>query len=123
YFILGTNVITEPTNNSYHATNAYFTTDDNDQPNYRIRARRVIIIPGHSIEAHHATLFLGDVPVFYFPYYKKSLGRHPNNFEFLAGYRSQWGPYLLNTYNWYWNEKLHGAIHLDLRGERGIAGG
>jgi len=123
YFVSGTNLVTNPTNNTYTGTNTYFTTDDNANPNYRIRARKVTIIPGKMIEAEHATLYLGDVPVFYFPYYKKSLGRHPNNFEFLVGYRSQWGPFLLNTYNWYWNEKLHGGLHLDLRGERGIGGG
>lgn len=123
YFITGSHLITDPTNKSYTGTNAYFSTDDNARPNYRIRARKVILIPGQSIEAQHATLYLGDVPVFYFPYYHRSLGRHPNNYEFLIGYRSEWGPYLLNTYNWYWNERIHGALHLDLRGQRGLAGG
>ncbi len=123
YFISGDHLLTNPTNQTYTTTNAYFSTDDNARPNYRIRARKVVIIPGQMIEAQHATLYLGDVPVFYFPYYKRSLGRHPNNFEFLAGYRSEWGPYLLNTYNWYWNERLHGGLHLDLRGQRGLGGG
>jgi LPS-assembly protein len=123
YFVGGTNMITDPTNHSYTATNGYFTTDDNPDPNYRIRAKKIVIVPGKSIEAHEATLYIGDVPVFYFPYYHKSLDRHPNNYEFLAGYRSQWGPFLLNTYNWYWDQRLHSAVNLDLRGKRGLAGG
>jgi len=123
YFLTGSNLVTDPTNNAYIATNGAFTTDDHPQPNYQIRARKIIVIPGQSIEARHALVYLEGVPVFYFPYYHKSLDRHPNNYEFLAGYRSAWGPYLLNTYNWYWNERLNGSLNLDLRGERGIAGG
>lgn len=123
YFITAEKVVTEPTNNAYVATNATFTTDDHPDPNYRIRAKKLIIIPGKSLEARHATLYAGDVPVFYYPYYKKSLDRHPNNFEFTPGFRSTWGPFLLSSYNWYWDRRLSGALNLDFRGERGFAGG
>ena len=123
YFISGESLMTEPTNNTYITTNGYFTTDDVQTPAYRIRAKKIIIVPGKSIEARDAIAYLGDVPVFYFPYYHKEIGRHPNNYEFLAGYRSLWGPFLLNTFNWYWDAQLNGAVNLDLRGTRGIAGG
>ncbi len=123
YFISGSNLVTVPTNNAYIATNGTFTTDDRAEPGFRIRARTIIIVPGEYVEARHAIAYVGDRPVMYFPYYHKALGRHPNNYDFLAGYRSSWGPFLLNTYNWYWNERLNGAVHLDLRGERGLAGG
>ncbi len=123
YFVSGTNLITNPTNQTYTATNSSFTTDDHPNPNYRIRAKQIVIVPGKSIEAREALLYFGDVPVFYYPYYHRSLERHPNNYDFLAGYRSEWGPFLLNTYNWYWNRHIHTALNLDLRGERGIAGG
>jgi lipopolysaccharide assembly outer membrane protein LptD (OstA) len=123
YFLSGSNLLTSPSNNAYIATNGTFTTDDNPEPNYRIRAKTLTIIPGKSIEAHHALIYIGDVPVMYLPYYHKNLDRHPNNYEFLAGYRSSWGAFLLNTYNWYWNERLNGAVNLDLRSDRGIGGG
>jgi LPS-assembly protein len=123
YFATGENLITNPTNNSYIATNGMFTTDDNPQPNYRLRAKKIIITPGKSIEARHAVLYVGSMPVFYYPYFHKDLGRHPNNFELLPGYRSSWGPFLLTSYNWYWDKHLHGAVNMDARGERGIAGG
>ena len=123
YFIAGESLLTDPTNNAYLGTNGTFTTDDNPKPNYKVRAKKIVIVPGRYIEARHAIFYVYDVPVMYFPYYHKEAGRHPNNYEFLAGYRSTWGPFLLNTYNWYWNERLNGALNLDLRGERGIAGG
>ncbi len=123
YFIQGTNMITSPTNQAYTVTNTFFTTDDHPDPGYRIYAKQIVVVPGKSIEARHAVMYAGVVPVMYFPYYSKSLDRHPNHFDFLVGHRSEWGPYLLSTYNWYWNKRLDGAVNLDLRGERGVAGG
>ena len=110
YFVQGTNMITTPTNQTYTVTNTYLTTDDHPDPGYRIYAQQITVIPGESIKARHALFYLGDVPVMYFPYFTKTLDRHPNNYDFLAGYRSTWGAYLLNTYNWYWNERLDGAV-------------
>jgi len=46
-------------------------------------------------------MYAEGVPVFYFPYYKRNLGPHANNLNFLPGYRSAYGPYLLTTYTWY----------------------
>lgn len=123
YFAAGDHLLTNPTNQHYTATNGIFTTDDNANPNYRVRAKKIVIVPGQSIEARHAVLYLGRVPVMYFPYYRKEAGRHPNNYEFLAGYRSQWGAYLLNTYNWYWDERLSGELNFDLRSKRGLGEG
>ena len=65
----------------------------------------------------------GDVPVMYLPYYHRSLKRHPNFLEYTPGYRSRFGPYLLTSYNWYWNDRLDGVIHLDERVSRGVGGG
>ena len=39
--------------------------------------------------------------LFYFPYYVRNIGPRANNFTTTPGYRSRYGPYLLNTYNWY----------------------
>jgi len=122
-FSLAGSHLTGNSNEVYTATHAVITTDDSSQPAYTIRAKSITIAPGQYFEAHHATLYWGKTPVFYFPYYKRSLGQHPNNWEFSPGYRSIYGPYLLSAYNWYGNGILDGTVHLDLREKRGIAGG
>ncbi len=109
--------------NVYTATNAFITTDDVERPAYRIRARSITIAVGQYFEAYQATLFWGKMPVFYFPHYKRSLGQHPDNWEFAPGYRSIFGPYLLSAYNWYGNGVLDGTVHMDLRESRGVAVG
>ncbi|MDB6025300.1 MAG: Organic solvent tolerance protein [Verrucomicrobiales bacterium] len=111
------------TNEVYEADDGFITTDDISEPAYRIRAKRLIIVPGRYIEAHDAIAYVRDVPVFYYPYYRRSLGRHLNNWVFAPGYRSIYGPYVQTTYNWYGNDRIDGAVHFDLRQRRGIAGG
>ncbi len=111
------------TNHVYTATNAMLTTDDLANPAFKIRAKYIKIIPNKRIVAHSATLYVGNVPVFYFPYYTRNLGEHANNFNFTPGYRSLFGPFLLGSYNWYWNEYLDGVLHADYRWNRGPGGG
>ncbi len=123
YYVKGGTVVGEQEPGVYVGLDGMVTTDDYARPAYSIRAKELIIVPGEYIEAHHATLCLGDVPVFYFPYYRRNLGWQPNNFTFVPGVRSLFGPYLLSSYNWYWNERLDGTLHLDARLKRGLAGG
>jgi lipopolysaccharide assembly outer membrane protein LptD (OstA) len=113
----------DTTNNTYTARHAFVTTDDVSDPAVRVRASRVKIVPGKYIEMWNAVLFLDGVPTFYFPYYRRNLGEHVNSFNFLPGYRSAYGPFLLNTYTWDLNDAMDGKIHLDYREKRGVGAG
>jgi LPS-assembly protein len=100
------------------------TTDDYAEgAGYKVRSKDIIIVPGEYIEARHAVLYIGKVPVFYFPYYKRSLKEKANHISFTPGYRSLHGAFLLTSYNWYWNEQLEGTVHLDGRTKRGVGFG
>jgi LPS-assembly protein len=104
---------------TYAATNGFITTDDVHSPEFKIRASRMIIIPNQKIEAWNAVLYVDGVPVFYLPYYSRNLGPHANNFDFVPGYRSSYGPFVLGSYTWYLNNELNGKFHLDYRQRRG----
>lgn len=111
------------TNQTYSATNAFITTDDISHPTVRIHANYIRIVPGERIEARHAMLYVGDVPVFYFPFFVRRLDVNVNRFSVIPGYRSRYGPFLLGSYHWYLNEYLDGEIHLDYRLRRGVGTG
>jgi LPS-assembly protein len=122
-FIAGEGLHAELTNQVYLATNAFVATDDVAEPAFRIRAKRIRIVPGDKVVAYDATLYAGSIPIFYFPIYSRSLALEGNNFEFTPGYRSTFGPFLLTTYNWHYNQVLNGALHLDYRQRRGVGVG
>jgi LPS-assembly protein len=111
------------TNRVYNATNAFITTDDFSKPAIRIRAKHIRVVPGKRIEATHATFYLGDVPVFYLPYYSRTLAPGANSFNVTPGYRSAYGPFMLGSYNFHLSGQFDGAIHLDYRVERGVGAG
>lgn len=107
----------------YTATNAVLTADDIAEPFLKIRASHIRITPGQRVEAKNAVLYLGDVPVFYFPFYTRNLDKLANHFNFVPGYRSSFGPFLLSSYNWFLGEEVDGSLHFDYRVKRGIGAG
>ena len=119
-FMEGEGLHGEITNQVYTATNAVITTDDVSEPAIKVRAKYIKIIPGEKVVAHSATLYVGGVPVFYFPYYSRNLGPRANNFNFVPGYRSSFGPFLLSSYHFFLDEELDGTAHVDYRERRGV---
>jgi LPS-assembly protein len=110
-------------NRVYTARHAYITTDDVSEPVEKIRATYIKIIPGERFEAHNAVLYIGKVPVFYFPYYSRKLDARANRFTFIPGYRSRYGAYLLGGYTFFLNDQVDGMLHLDYRTQRGVGTG
>jgi lipopolysaccharide assembly outer membrane protein LptD (OstA) len=109
--------------NQVIAKHAYLTTDDYANPAYVIRASSIRIIPGDKVQLWNAVAYVEGVPVFYFPYYQRNIGPRANNFTTTPGYRSVYGPYLLNTYNWFIGDLADGKIHADYLERRGPGAG
>lgn len=122
-FASGAELTGDRSNKVYTAKSAFVTTDDVSEPLYRVKASRIKVIPGKSVQMWNAVLYVGEVPMFYFPYYKRNLGPHANNFTTTPGYRSRYGGYLLNTYTWFLGDVANGKIHMDYRERRGVGVG
>lgn len=122
-FAAGEELRGDLSNQVYSARNAYVTTDDVARPGSKVRAKAITIIPGKSIKARHALLYLGNVPVLYLPYYSKNLDAQGGGFTFTPGYRSRYGAFMLGTYSWFPGEEFDAAFHADYRQKRGFGGG
>jgi len=118
-FASGEHLQGDISNKVFSAQHAFVTSDDVSDPAVRIRASRIRMVPGQYIEAWNAVLFMDGVPAFYYPYYKRNLGPHANNWNFTPGYSSAYGPFLLSTYTWWLNNSVDGAMHVDYREQRG----
>ncbi len=123
YFAAGGFMHAQATNNLYTVTNALVTTDDSSDPLQVVRASEVTIVPGKYVEARNAVLYVGGVPVFYFPYFHRSLTHSPNRFSIVPGYRSLYGEYVLSSYDFVLNDDLSGSLHADYRTRRGFGTG
>ena len=123
FFVEGTNIKGDATKNEYSAADVWLTTDDRSDPLLKLRTRSLSISPGNFVEAKGATLYAGNVPVFYFPYYRRRLDQPPNHWSIMPGYRSRYGMFFEGTYNWHLSDRLNGAARLDYRTLRGLAGG
>jgi lipopolysaccharide assembly outer membrane protein LptD (OstA) len=118
-FAAGMGLGGDTSNRIYTASNIFITTDDVSDPAIRIHASHVRIVPDKYIEAWNAVVFVDGVPVLYFPYLKRNIGPHANNWNFFAGYRSAYGAFLLTDYTWWLNDTVDGKFHLDYRTDRG----
>lgn len=105
--------------NVVNAKHGFVTTDDYARPGSEIRASTIRIIPGKKVQMWNAVLYAEGVPVFYFPYYERVIGPRANNFTTTPGYRSVYGAYFLNTYNWFLGDVADGKIRADYRERRG----
>jgi LPS-assembly protein len=109
-------------NNEYIIQNGLITTSDRSEPDWHIRARKIRVYPDDRIILSNITLFVGQTPVFWFPYLYQSLNDE-FSFQLSPGYSSRWGAYLLTATTFPLSERVSGTFRLDLRTERGVAGG
>lgn len=114
--------------------NAGITTSDVEVPGFWIRSDRTTVYPGDRITFRNLKVYAGDTPVFWLPYLSQPLNA-ALGYHFIPGARSNWGPYLLNTYgimlggdpNPVTGEKEGGWLlsqwRFDLRATRGVGVG
>lgn len=109
-----------PSLNQFNVRDATFTTDDSSQPDFRIKAKSVRIYPDSRVVFTSSTFYIGNVPVFYFPY----LFAFTNNtgFTIRPGYDSRWGYYALVGYSFPIGSSgaIIGTVNADYRTELGF---
>lgn len=81
--------------------NAVFTTCNKVYPHYRMEAAMIFIHGKERIEAWHTRVYIGNVPIFYFPYYTQSFESQKDPFEFRFGHNDNIGFYFYSKYNFY----------------------
>lgn len=115
----------------FHLSDAIVTTCTNDASHlhYAVTAKNGEFKPEEYIKLSGATVRFFDVPVFYYPYFRRSFADH-FGWRFQPGYESDWGAYLLSTYKMQLfdlggetHDSIDSHTHFDYRTERGFATG
>src|SRR5579862_251651 len=108
--------------NAYQIRGGVFTTSDSSKPDFHLRAKSVRIYPKDRIIFSNVTLYVGQTPVFWFPYLWQWL-RDDESFTITPGYSSIWGAYVLGQFTFPIGDKISGQLQLDVRSLRGMGVG
>ncbi|MFK5921218.1 MAG: LptA/OstA family protein [Verrucomicrobiota bacterium] len=103
-------------------TDSWFTTHDNQDPSFKMKAKRIRIYPGERITFKNMKFYAGNVPIIWLPYLSQPLDDELGYF-FTPGYNSGWGGFLLNQYGFMIGDHTLAQAQFDLRSSRGVAGG
>jgi len=115
--------VTTPEFNHYRLTNATFTTNNREHPSFHMEASTIEYRPNDVVVMKNVLLFVGEVPIAYFPVFVQSLTDSRPTYQFNVGDSGQFGAFIDNKYNWVASDKIRGSTEFDVRQKRGYAGG
>ena len=97
----------------YQAHDARITSCEYKKPHYYFSAKKIKLWPHERIWIENAVMWIGDIPVFYFPLYTRSLKGKPYGLVMTPGYDREKGFFLLSHYNWFVNSDFEGRVYFD----------
>jgi len=119
YFLGGQNV-SSISENGYLIRDGTFTTHDSAKPDFHLHARKIRIYEKDRVIMQYVTAYIGNVPVFWWPYLYQSLNE-AFSFTVSPAYLSSWGPSLLTQVTFPITDDIKGRVRLDYFGRRGPA--
>jgi lipopolysaccharide assembly outer membrane protein LptD (OstA) len=105
------------------AYDGYVSSCSMDKPDYRIRMKRVRILPQEKIQTYSDTVRIKNLPIAYLPYYSQSLKDPFMHVRFVPGRSKDWGEYLLSAWRSNLMPGLDARIYLDYRSRLGMSEG
>ncbi|MBN1595476.1 LPS-assembly protein LptD [candidate division FCPU426 bacterium] len=102
---------------------ARFTTCNARHPHYHLTAKQIDIVLNESLTAHHAVVYVGTTPLFYLPWFRRSLKDKRPPFSVRVGYNDFEGFFVKLRFNYYLWEENYGAVLLDFMEKKGVGAG
>ena len=90
------------------------------KPDFHLHARTIRIYEKDRVIFKYVTAYIGNVPVFWWPYLYQSLS-DTFSFTISPAYTSTWGPSLLTEVTFPITEHIKARLRLDYFGRRGPA--
>jgi lipopolysaccharide export system protein LptA len=119
YFLTGEHV-TSISENGYLIKDGTFTTHDSPKADFHLHARKIRVYENDRVIFQYVTAYVGNVPVFWWPYLYQSLNE-AFSFSVSPAYLTSWGPSLLTQVTFPITDDIRGRVRLDYRGRRGLA--
>ena len=104
--------------NEYLLRGAQFTTCPKDAPHFHVKAKEAHLVDEEYLKAKGVTVYAGNVPILYVPYWRQKLSK--GIFTFQAGFGSEWGAYALVNATVPLGEYVDSSTDVNLYGKRGV---
>jgi lipopolysaccharide export system protein LptA len=112
--------VTSTSDQAYQIKNGSFSTDDVENPPFQIHAKSMRVYQNDRVIMKHVTLYIGKVPIFYWPYLYQSLDQS-FSYAIVPAFLSSWGPSLLGRFTFPIGDHIVSTLRLDYRSRRGEA--
>ncbi len=119
-YLMSGRTVTSASDEEYKVSHGSFTTDDSEKPDFHLNAQTVRIYQNDRVIFKNVTFYIGQTPVFWWPYLYQSLDR-TFSYSITPAYLSSWGPSLLGQITFPIGEKITSTLKLDYRSRRGEA--
>ncbi|MBF0485544.1 MAG: LPS-assembly protein LptD [Candidatus Omnitrophica bacterium] len=107
----------------YVLSDGWISTSDYDNPEYRIKSRKIEVYPYDRAIAHNSVMYLGGMPVMYMPKYVQYLNDDRPHLRVVPGYQKDLGAYVLMSTHMMVTDWIDTTYHLDLYGRKGVGYG
>lgn len=105
----------------YILVNGYLTSCEHSKPHYRFKFSKIKYYKNDKLKAYNMIFYLGKVPIFYIPYFSKSLKYSP--WAYSGGYSKERGVFLKNVYDVYNKKNIYAGLLIDIYAKAGIGKG
>ncbi|MFH1238598.1 MAG: hypothetical protein V1653_00635 [bacterium] len=101
----------------------YFTTCELAEPHYRFQASKISVYLQDKIIAYNVFLYIGRVPIFYFPVFWQNLKGTKYDLDVKVGYSDVEGTFAKVRFGYPLTANLYGRIYLDYMSMKGLGKG
>jgi lipopolysaccharide export system protein LptA len=119
-YLISGKTVNSASDQEYLVKNGTFTTDDAAQPDFHMNAQSVRIYENDRVIFKSVTFYIGQIPVFWWPYLYQSLDRS-FSYSIAPAYLSSWGFSLLGQVTFPIGDNITSTVKLDYRTRRGPA--
>lgn len=98
----------------------YITSCELSSPHYRLKAKKIRVLLGERISAYNVLMYLGKVPIFYLPFYWRSLRERRFSWGLKLGSNSEEGFFAKTNFGYIFSERTNGALLLDYMTRKGV---
>jgi len=98
----------------------YITSCELSPPHYRLKAKKIRVLLGERISAYNVLMYLGKIPIFYLPFYWRSLRERRFSWGLKLGSNSEEGFFAKTNFGYAFSERTNGALLLDYMTRKGV---